>query len=395
MSERFDVLIAGSGIVGLALAASLKSRLCDAVSVCVCDPGPPIMVESQRASAIAPDGVRLLRACGAWESVEPLAQPIFSMHVSDSRPDDKTAPVFLNFDAQPGATTPLAHMVYHHDLDRTLRARCAENNVQFRSDRVERFSLSRETIRAETTGGAAHAARLLVAADGSRSSLRAQAGITTVGWSYKQAAIVATLQHDHDHCGKAFEHFLPAGVLAVLPMPGNRSSIVWTEQSEIAERIVRLSPEDFRAELQRRLAGRMGSFDVIGRPASFPLTLQIARSFTARRFALAGDAAHVIHPLAGQGLNLGLRDAAALAGAVQGAMALGLDPGADTVLHGYQSDRRAESFALAGLTDSLNRLFSNDIAPIRMLRDLGLGLVERSPSLKRFLMHAATDGLAR
>ena len=237
--------------------------------------------------------------------------------------------------------------------------------------------------------GSAAAARLLVAADGARSTIRERAGIQSFGWNYDQSGIVTTVSHERDHNGRAEEHFLPAGPFAVLPLKGRRSSIVWTEKAGEADRIVALSDEQFHVELEKRFGLRLGDIKVAGPRRAYPLSLSVARSFVADRLALIGDAAHVIHPIAGQGLNMGLRDVAALAEAIVDGARLGLDPGDATVLDRYQRWRRFDTMSMGVATDGLNRLFSNRSDVLRLVRDVGLGLVERAPVLKDMFIREA------
>ena len=218
-----------------------------------------------------------------------------------------------------------------------------------------------------------------MAADGARSRLRAFAGISTVGWSYGQSGIVATVEHERDHGGRAEEHFLPGGPFAILPLKDRQASLVWTEPTDVAERLVNGDPLVFAVELERRFGHRLGAMQAIDQPQAFPLGLQIARRFVEPRFALVGDAAHRVHPIAGQGLNLGYRDVAALAETLVEAHRLGLDIGALTVLERYQSWRRFDTVEMGLTTDALNRLFSNDNPALRIMRDVGLGVVDRLP----------------
>jgi 2-octaprenyl-6-methoxyphenol hydroxylase len=236
------------------------------------------------------------------------------------------------------------------------------------------------------TDGERLRARLIAAADGKDSPLRREAGIPAVEWRYKQTGIVTTVAHERSHAGIAVEHFLPAGPFAILPMTGNRSSIVWTEDAELAPRILELPEAEFAAELRARFGGFLGRIEPVGPRWAYPLALMQAERYVARRLALVGEAAHVIHPIAGQGLNIGIRDIAALAELIVDARRLGLDIGEETVLERYQRWRRADALLLAAVTDGLNRLFSNTIEPIRLARDFGLAVVNRVPPVKRFLM---------
>ncbi len=234
--------------------------------------------------------------------------------------------------------------------------------------------------------GTVIAAKLLVAADGARSSIREHAGIQTHGWSYGQSAIVTNVAHERPHHGRAEEHFLPSGPFAILPLKGNRSSIVWTERTAEAERIMALPDAAFRAELERRFKLHLGEITSVSARRVHPLGFFVARSFIAERIALVGDAAHLIHPIAGQGLNMGLRDVAALAEVIVDAIRLGLDPGTADVLERYQRWRRFDTMSMGLATDGLNRLFSNSSGVLRVARDIGLGLVDRVPDLKRLFI---------
>jgi len=233
------------------------------------------------------------------------------------------------------------------------------------------------------------AASLLVAADGARSKLRERAGIATHGWEYDQSGIVVTVGHERDHEGRAEEHFLPAGPFAILPLSGKRSSLVWTERRTEAARIIALSDEEFHGELEQRFGLHLGEVKALDKPRAFPLSYFVARSFIAERLALVGDAAHVIHPIAGQGLNMGLKDVAALAEVVVDAARLGMDLGAADVLERYQRWRRFDTMAMGLATNSLNFLFSNQSTLLRTVRDIGLGLVDRAPPLKNLFIRQA------
>jgi 2-octaprenyl-6-methoxyphenol hydroxylase len=311
------------------------------------------------------------------------------MAITDSRVSDAVRPVFLTFEGEIVPGEPFAHMIENRDLIASLLAKAGEAGVMLRPSAVTAFETGPSRITAQLADGATVAARLLVAADGARSRLRELAGIQTFDWTYGQSAIVTTVQHERDHRGRAEEHFLPGGPFAILPLRHNRSSIVWTEETAEAERLVALPDDEFHAELERRFGLRLGDIALAGPRRALPVGLSVARSFVADRLALIGDAAHVIHPIAGQGLNLGLRDVAALAEVIVDAVRLGLDPGAIDVLERYQRWRRFDTMAMGVATDGLNRLFSNRSDVLRVVRDVGLGLVERLPALKQLFIREA------
>jgi 2-octaprenyl-6-methoxyphenol hydroxylase len=391
-SGQADIVIAGGGTAGLAAAIAL-SRSAPDLSVLVADPRPPgAGQDDQRASAIAAAARRMLERLGVWPSLAGEAQPILSMEITDSRTGDAVRPVFLTFDGKVGEDEPFAHMVPNGVLAAALSKAAKEAGVAFATDTVESFEREEPRIRLRLGSGGEIAATLLVAADGMRSRLRGQAGIRTVEWRYPQTAIVVNVAHERPHEGLAIEHFLPSGPFAVLPLKGNRSSLVWTERAEHADKLV---ADDFvfHTELERRFGHRLGALRVEAPPQTYPLGLMLARDFVRPRFALLGDAAHGIHPIAGQGLNLGLRDAAALAEVVVDAHRLGLDFGAVDLLRRYERWRRFDTWQMGVTTDLLNRLFSNDWRLVRAVRDLGLGMVDRLPALKRaFIGEAAGFG---
>jgi 2-octaprenyl-6-methoxyphenol hydroxylase len=274
---------------------------------------------------------------------------------------------------------------------RSLLAKAREIGVELQAVAVREFASAGAADFLDVTlaDGATLATRLLVGADGARSGIRERAGIASYGWDYGQSAIVTNVAHERDHQGRADEHFLPAGPFAILPLPGRRSSIVWTEETREAERIASLPDDEFHAELERRFGLHLGEISAEGARRTYPLGFAVARAFVAERVALIGDAAHVIHPIAGQGLNMGLKDVAALAECVVDAARLGLDPGGGEVLDRYQRWRRFDTAAMGIATDGLNRLFSNRSDVLRLIRDVGLGLVERMPALKRLFIREA------
>jgi 2-octaprenyl-6-methoxyphenol hydroxylase len=349
----------------------------------------PTGTADPRASAVAAAARRMLAALGVWDSVAGEAQPILDMTITDSRLGDVVRPVFLTFAGEIEDGEPFAHMVENPALIAALRARAEAMGVTLRAAAVSAHTIESARVTIDFDDGDAVAARLLVAADGPRSAIRERADIACVAWEYGQSAIVTTIAHERDHDGRAIEHFLPAGPFAVLPMMRRRSSIVWTESTREAARIVALPDADFHAELEQRFGLKLGEIAVAGPRRSYPLGFALARSFIGQRVALIGDAAHVIHPIAGQGLNMGLRDVAALAEALVDAARLGLDLGGATALETYQRRRRFDSLTMGAATDGLNRLFSNSSDVSKLARDTGLGIVDRLPALKQLFMREA------
>jgi 2-octaprenyl-6-methoxyphenol hydroxylase len=389
--DRIDVLIGGGGVAGLALAVALRQGLGDGFSVAVADPALDRAPSDPRASAIVAAAQRLFAAIGVWDAVAGEAQPILDMVVADSRLTDAVRPVFLTFDGDAEPGQPFAHMVENGPLHAALLGRARATGVVLRPAAIAESAPSQSggDVRIALTGGERVRARLLVAADGAHSGIRARAGIPIRGWNYGQSAIVTTVAHERDHGGRAEEHFLPAGPFAILPLKHCRSSIVWTEDAAEAGRILALPDGDFHDELERRFGLHLGDIKVVGARRAYPIGLWIARTFIGSRLALVGDAAHVIHPIAGQGLNMGLKDVAALAETVVDAARLGLDPGAGAVLERYQRWRRFDTVTMGVATDTLNRLFSNRSDVLRLVRDVGLGLVDRMPPLKQIFIREA------
>jgi 2-octaprenyl-6-methoxyphenol hydroxylase len=394
MSGQRSIVICGGAFAGLALAVALRQGLGADIPILVADPALGTRPSRDpRATAIVAACRRLLHAVGAWDRVAADAQPILDMVVTDSKLEDATRPVFLTFRGNVEPGEPFAHMVENRHLIDALVQRAEEEGVELRACAVADFSARADGVDVTLADGSVIDASLLVAADGARSKLRERAGIATHGWDYDQSGIVVTVGHDRDHHGRAEEHFLPAGPFAILPLKGQRSSLVWTERRSEAARIVGLSEDEFHRELERRFGLHLGEIKVLDKPRAFPLGYFVARSFIGERLALVGDAAHVIHPIAGQGLNMGLKDVAALAEVVVDAARLGIDVGQADVLERYQRWRRFDTMAMGVATNSLNFLFSNKSTLLRTVRDIGLGLVDRAPPLKNMFIRQAA-GLA-
>ena len=389
--ETFDIVVGGGGYVGIAAAVAIRSAA-PHLRIVVIDAAPAdVWRKDQRASAIAAGASRMLTEMGLWDAILKEAQPINDVIVTDSRTSDPVRPIFLTFDGEIAPGEPFAHMVPNHVMVGALRRKAAELGVTIQQGvTVEGFENRDASTHVRLGDGRTLVARLLIAADGVRSRLRDMAGIKTVHWSYGQSGIVTTVAHERPHNGRAEEHFLPAGPFAILPLKDNRASLVWTERPGEAERRVGEDDLVFEAELERRFGHKLGALEVVGGRRAYPLGLTLAREFVRERIALAGDSAHGIHPIAGQGLNMGFRDVAALAETIVEADRLGLDIGSLSVLERYQLWRRFDTFQMGVTSDVLNRLFSNDSTPVRALRDFGLGLVDRMPALKSFFIRQAS-----
>ncbi len=391
MPGQNGIVVAGGAFAGLALALALRQGLGPDVPVVVADPALGAQpAYDPRASAIVAACRRLFDAIGVWGEVAAEAQPILDMVVTDSRLEDATRPSFLTFAGEIEPGEPFAHMIENRHLIAALTRCVTAAGVDLRPCAVTGFETKPDRIDVALGDGSVIGAALLVAADGARSRLRERAGIATHGWDYDQSGIVFNVSHERDHEGRAVEHFFPAGPFAILPLTGRRSSLVWTERRREAARLLALPEQDFQYELESRFGLELGEVRPLDKPRAFPLGYFVARSFVADRLALVGDAAHVIHPIAGQGLNLGLKDVAALAEVIVDAARLGIDIGQADVLERYQRWRRFDTMAMGVATNSLNMLFSNRSTLLRGVRDIGLGIVDRLPPLKSaFIRQAA------
>jgi 2-octaprenyl-6-methoxyphenol hydroxylase len=392
MADDVELVVAGGGLNGLLLGIACADA---GLEVAVVDRQDPATMLGEtfdgRTSAIAYGSKLVFDGIGLWPLVAGEAEPIREIRVADDE-----SPLFLHYDHRELKTdNPLGYIVENRMLRRAMfqRARDLPSLQILAPHTIGPVTADDSGTVATLADGTRLHARLVAAADGKDSPLRQAAGIRTVEWRYKQIGIVTTVAHERPHAGIAIEHFLPAGPFAILPMTGNRSSIVWTEDAALAPHLVRLPDAEFAAELGERFGDFLGAVAPAGSRWTYPLSLMQAERYIDRRLALVGEAAHVIHPIAGQGLNVGIRDVAALAEAIIDARRLGLDIGDDSVLERYQRWRRLDAVVLAGVTDGLNRLFSNTIAPVKLARGLGLAAVNRLPPLKRLLMQHAMGTL--
>jgi 2-octaprenyl-6-methoxyphenol hydroxylase len=393
MDHDSDILIVGGGLNGPALAlaaaqAGLSSTVIDALP-------EPIRADAGfdgRAYALALASVRLLRNLGLWERVAESAQPMLEIKVSDGRAGEGPSPFFLHFDHAEIEEGPMGHMLEDRFLRRALLEAMAGEPLikQVSSDTVTAQEVSTTGVSVTLASGKALSGRLLIGADGRSSGTAARAGIRRTGWGYGQTALVAAIAHDLPHHGIAHQFFMPPGPLAILPLPGNVSSIVWSETDATAARFAALPDAEFMEVLRPRFGDFLGGITLRGQRYTYPLSLTVANSFVADRLALIGDAAHGMHPIAGQGLNAGLRDVAALAQVMAEASRRGEDIAAADVLARYQQWRRFDTATLAMATDLTNRIFSNDNPILRAARDLGMGALGQMPGLRRgFIREAA------
>ncbi len=385
--ETCDAVIIGGGMTGLILAAALGDA---GIAVSVVERSSREKILNSkfdgRTTAIAAGSRKALSAIGAWEGMQEKASDILDIRISDG-----PSSLFLHFGHADLDEGPLGHIVENRIIRSTLLERLDELptvKLNFGCS-VKTLERGKRCAEARLDNGKTLKASVAVATDGRGSPTREAAGIGAKQWRYPQIGIVCTVKHERDHFGAAQEHFLPAGPFAILPMTGRRSSIVWTEKETIAPLILELSKKEFTEELNRRFGDYLGNLKIIDPIFSYPLGFLHADQYIMSRLALAGDAAHTIHPIAGQGLNIGIQDAAALAEIITDAVRLGLDPGSVNVLESYEQRRRFNNIMMLAATDGLNRLFSNDITPIRVVRDIGLAMVNKTPPLKRLLMRQA------
>lgn len=394
-SETCDIAIAGGSFAGLALACALSAALEHQVKITILERrdigrAPPEPTDP-RAYALSVGSKRLLEALGVWSAIAGDAQPVSAIDITDSALEHAIRPVLMTYETTVDGAEAAMWIVDGATLHAALldAARSASGVALREGAEARAFSTTDTGVNIELAGDLRLTARLLVATDGRRSPLRVQAGIKSVRWSHEQIGIVTRVHHARPHAGRAVQHFLPGGPFAILPMRNQRSCITWTEERKRGEAILNLDDRSFLDAIEQRFGHRLGPLQLDGPRASWPLEFQIARAMIAKRFALAGDAARSVHPIAGQGLNLAFRDVAALTECIAESMRIGLDPGDSTALERYERWRRFDSVTSAAAFDALNGIFSNDSPLGRAVRDAGLGVVDRLPGLKRALGNEA------
>ena len=389
---RYDIVIAGAGAAGLALACALADAL-EGASIAVVDPlafAEAPAVRDARASALSAGSKRLLATLGVWPALAPHAEPVAAVDITDSALDDAFRPVLVSYDNTVEGGEPATFIVENERLNAAiLEAAARRPGIARISGTAAACSTGAHAVTIGLADGRSLSAALLAAADGRNSRLREAAGIGVVGWQYDQVGIVVSVAHDKPHRSHAVQNFFPAGPFAILPLRGNRSCVTWTEEAGRGRAIVALDDAGFLAEVERRFGYRLGNIALSGPRGMWPLQMHLARALIADRLVLVGDAAHLVHPIAGQGLNLGLRDVAALTEVVADAARLGLDIGSGVILERYARWRRTDAAMSAAAFDALNRLFSSDSTLLRTARGAGLRLVDRMPALKQLFVTEA------
>ncbi|NNE41619.1 MAG: UbiH/UbiF/VisC/COQ6 family ubiquinone biosynthesis hydroxylase [Marinicaulis sp.] len=396
-----EICVIGGGLAGGLAACAFAHR---GFSVALVDAQDPETLKDAgfdgRTTAISYASARLFQRLGVWDALEADAEAIRDILITDGRAKNRLQNgVISNFSLQFDSSeldgeTPLGWIIENRHLRRAILDVIKQNpNIRMIAP-AKRLSTVYQAGTAQTildSEDEIHSA-LVIAADGRFSALRGEANIKINNWRYNQTGIVATVAHERPHQGVAHEFFLPSGPFAILPMTNDRSSLVWTERSDAAKAYLALDENGFAQEIQNRFGDHLGKVMPEGPRWSYPLAFHLAHEFVAPRLALIGDAARAIHPIAGQGYNLGVKDIAALTDVITEGRDVGLDIGAMTVLEKYQRWRRFDSVTLALGTDALNRLFSNDFAPLRAARDIGMGAVGRIAPLRKFFMrHAGAD----
>jgi len=392
MDSTRDIAIIGGGLTGslMALAAAKNG-----FSVCIVDVVSAKLQKNPnfdgRSYAMAMSSGRMLKALDLWDDLKTNAEAILDIKVTDGAVGNQPSPLFLHFERYDLEEGPMGHMIEDRHLRSLLQSRLMghENIKYLGGRRVEDQSIQANTSILILDDGSQVRSRLVICADGRNSASAKRAGVIYTGWKYAQSALVCALEHEYSHNGFAYQHFMPTGPLAILPLKGNRCSIVWTEKAKNARTIMAMDENAYLDCLRPRFGDFLGKIKLVGERFFYPLDISIAKNFVAERVALIGDAAHGMHPIAGQGLNAGMRDIAALTQLCQEAKERGEDFGSQAILTRYQEWRRFDATALALTMDAFNKLFSNDIFLLRSIRTIGMGVVNKLPFVKRTFMREA------
>ncbi|MEO0671472.1 MAG: FAD-dependent monooxygenase, partial [Pseudomonadota bacterium] len=394
--ERVDVAIGGAGLSGNLQALALARCLGEDVTVAVVDPSPKFggVPGDPRASTISESSRQLLMTLGLWDDLEEDAQPISEIRLTDSDLEDAVRPTALAYantvpEAFSDEPVAASHIVANTRLAAVIQsALVSEPGVRRIVAKIDDFQATPGAIEL-TCGRTAFTAGLLIASDGRNSALRRRAGIKVNRADHGQAAIVAVVRHSEPHGGVAVQHFLPSGPFAILPMTGNRSCVTWTENARVAKRLLEGDPAKLLAALEARFGGQLGNLELEGQQGGFPIVTQVARKFVADRFALIGDAARAVHPIAGQGLNLAIRDIAAMTECITDGLRVGLDVADPATLERYERWRRFDSNVSAAMFAGLNRMFAVSNPLARSARGFGMSLIDRLPGVKQRLVAGA------
>lgn len=384
--EKNELIIIGGGLNGLAMAYAAGK---EGFQVALVDRqdirGLQHAKTDGRASAIAYGSKQLFANYGIWDELQEYAEPILDIRVTDNH-----APFFVHFDHQLVGDEPMGYMIENRIMLQTLAAAIEKMDAVTIHSPANYQSIERDTHRVTVTldNQTILEAPLLVAADGKRSAIRKYAGIEeSLHHDYQQVGLVCNIKHEHSHQGIAIEHFLPDGPFAALPLlGGHHSSLVWTEPKAKADHYLSLSKEELASEILQRTGDHLGAVEVVSELFNYPLSLVLAKDYVSHRLLLLGDAAHGIHPVAGQGLNLGIRDIEVILPILKATKSTGLDIGAVAVLEQYENARKYDVLSMVGMTHGLNRLFSNELLPVKLARRFGLSLVNQVNPLKQFFM---------
>lgn len=395
MNKNFDIIIGGGGSIGLVCALALAHQ---GLSVLVLDKSEGVIKINHafdgRNIALNSASVRLFEKLGIWQNLNHTAQPINDIIVSDGTLLEGASDLFLHFDASHITQESFGYFVLNPDIHNALiKGAQAQTNITLKYDtQIIAIEYTENSVQITDNHHHVYEAKLLIGADGKHSFIRNHAGIDTHNTDYGQTAIVLAVSHQKPHHGIAQEFFLPSGPFAILPLMGNQASLVWVEKHAMAQALLNAPDDVFKYELERRFGDYLGGLEITSQKFSYPLALQIAKNITTHRTILIGDAAHSIHPISGQGFNLGVRDIAYLSDIVQYHHNAGLDIGSDLALNAYKNHRQKDIELLGNVTGGLNWLFSNDNCILQQSRRLGLGIVQKIPAFKNFFGKAASDG---